>query len=185
MAGFSPAASRNKDPWRCRPQMNAVLLLQSNSFAGKSLVPQAAGFKSGFRSPGQKSGDVVQLVRTLPCHGRGRGFESRRPRHSFKRVRQLLGIGATMARGLRANVRAEGNKGIHWPSCALAFVQNGCKETPQSAHLNARDFTARCHFLQGFRMNLEEGGIVAQLHAPSRVTSFRACNADVLSDCLS
>src|SRR5882757_2059321 len=27
-------------------------------------------------------GDVVQLVRTLPCHGRGRGFESRRPRHS-------------------------------------------------------------------------------------------------------
>ena len=29
-------------------------------------------------------GDVVQLVRTLPCHGRGRGFESRRPRHIFK-----------------------------------------------------------------------------------------------------
>src|SRR5262252_3129809 len=27
-------------------------------------------------------GVVVQLVRTLPCHGRGRGFESRRPRHS-------------------------------------------------------------------------------------------------------
>jgi hypothetical protein len=31
------------------------------------------------------SGDVVQLVRTLPCHGRGRGFESRRPRHSFQK----------------------------------------------------------------------------------------------------
>ena len=30
------------------------------------------------------SGDVVQLVRTLPCHGRGRGFESRRPRHSYQ-----------------------------------------------------------------------------------------------------
>ncbi len=29
-------------------------------------------------------GDVVQLVRTLPCHGRGRGFESRRPRHSYQ-----------------------------------------------------------------------------------------------------
>jgi hypothetical protein len=25
------------------------------------------------------------LVRTLPCHGRGRGFESRRPRHSSRR----------------------------------------------------------------------------------------------------
>ena len=33
------------------------------------------------------SGDVVQLVRTLPCHGRGRGFESRRPRHSFQKSR--------------------------------------------------------------------------------------------------
>src|ERR1700685_151493 len=32
----------------------------------------------------EKVGDVVQLVRTLPCHGRGRGFESRRPRHSFE-----------------------------------------------------------------------------------------------------
>jgi hypothetical protein len=30
-------------------------------------------------------GDVVQLVRTLPCHGRGREFESRRPRHTFDR----------------------------------------------------------------------------------------------------
>jgi hypothetical protein len=26
-------------------------------------------------------GDVAQLVRALPCHGRGRGFEPRRPRH--------------------------------------------------------------------------------------------------------
>ena len=33
---------------------------------------------------GITAGDVVQLVRTLPCHGRGRGFESRRPRHSLE-----------------------------------------------------------------------------------------------------
>src|SRR5438552_15220412 len=32
------------------------------------------------------SGDVVQLVRTLPCHGRGREFESRRPRHSLQPI---------------------------------------------------------------------------------------------------
>jgi hypothetical protein len=32
----------------------------------------------------KQSGDVVQLVRTLPCHGRGRGFESRRPRQFFQ-----------------------------------------------------------------------------------------------------
>ncbi len=34
----------------------------------------------------QQAGDVVQLVRTLPCHGRGRGFESRRPRHILKHL---------------------------------------------------------------------------------------------------
>ena len=34
------------------------------------------------------SGDVVQSVRTLPCHGRGREFESRRPRH-FSRERYV------------------------------------------------------------------------------------------------
>ena len=36
------------------------------------------------RGTRERNGDVVQLVRTLPCHGRGRGFESRRPRHSFE-----------------------------------------------------------------------------------------------------
>ena len=32
-------------------------------------------------------GDVAQLVRALPCHGRGRGFEPRRPRHESKEFR--------------------------------------------------------------------------------------------------
>jgi hypothetical protein len=31
-------------------------------------------------------GDVAQLVRALPCHGRGRGFEPRRPRHTKQRT---------------------------------------------------------------------------------------------------
>jgi hypothetical protein len=34
-------------------------------------------------------GDVAQLVRALPCHGRGRGFEPRRPRHKPKKNKGL------------------------------------------------------------------------------------------------
>jgi DNA-binding IclR family transcriptional regulator len=42
-------------------------------------------FDLGNRAIGQYDlGDVAQLVRALPCHGRGRGFEPRRPRHSFQ-----------------------------------------------------------------------------------------------------
>ncbi len=37
------------------------------------------------------SGDVAQLVRALPCHGRGRGFEPRRPRHTFQRTYGMFG----------------------------------------------------------------------------------------------
>jgi hypothetical protein len=36
------------------------------------------------------SGDVAQLVRALPCHGRGRGFEPRRPRHKPKKVERFM-----------------------------------------------------------------------------------------------
>jgi hypothetical protein len=38
-----------------------------------------------------KAGDVVQLVRTLPCHGRGREFESRRPRQLFQSLKEISG----------------------------------------------------------------------------------------------
>jgi hypothetical protein len=37
-------------------------------------------FNRGFRL-----GDVAQLVRALPCHGRGRWFEPSRPRHFKER----------------------------------------------------------------------------------------------------
>ena len=45
----------------------------------------------------KEAGDVAQLVRALPCHGRGRGFEPRRPRHKSSRnkdlrLRQLLSM---------------------------------------------------------------------------------------------
>ena len=37
----------------------------------------------------KESGDVAQLVRALPCHGRGRGSEPRRPRHHSKELRAM------------------------------------------------------------------------------------------------
>ena len=40
------------------------------------------------------SGDVAQLVRALPCHGRGRGFEPRRPRHSFHEAWERMALAA-------------------------------------------------------------------------------------------
>ena len=48
------------------------------------------------------SGDVVQLVRTLPCHGRGREFESRRPRHFFEHFR---GIGTGLRFPVANNIQ--------------------------------------------------------------------------------
>src|SRR5213080_384128 len=49
------------------------------------------------------SGDVVQLVRTLPCHGRGREFESRRPRH-FLFIGEVVSQFLTFARALVPSV---------------------------------------------------------------------------------
>ena len=55
--------------------------------AGESIEPEESHQTRGFPIKVRKQiGDVVQLVRTLPCHGRGRGFESRRPRHSFQKI---------------------------------------------------------------------------------------------------
>jgi hypothetical protein len=47
------------------------------------------------------------LVRTLPCHGRGRGFESRRPRHSLKSdhsLRKALKVGKVPEKNRRTPV---------------------------------------------------------------------------------
>ena len=38
----------------------------------------------------RQSGPVVQLVRTLACHARGRGFEPHPGRHFFASVAQLV-----------------------------------------------------------------------------------------------
>ena len=42
------------------------------------------GASSAMPSSATKQGSVVQLVRMLPCHGRGRGFESRPVRKALK-----------------------------------------------------------------------------------------------------
>ena len=47
----------------------------------------------------KESGDVAQLVRALPCHGRGRGFEPRRPRHTFQMTYGAYGPSLTTKSG--------------------------------------------------------------------------------------
>ena len=42
-------------------------------------------------TPAIARGGVAQLVRALPCHGRGRGFEPRRPRHTFQKTYGMMG----------------------------------------------------------------------------------------------
>ena len=55
--------------------------------SGEPVDARKASKHAGLQLTGEnREGDVVQLVRTLPCHGRGRGFESRRPRHCFQQL---------------------------------------------------------------------------------------------------
>src|SRR4029078_12025200 len=61
------------DQWR--NGQNGAALLDYPQDGAYSTPAQAEGFAREFR------GGVAQLVRALPCHGRGRGFESRRSRH--------------------------------------------------------------------------------------------------------
>ncbi len=69
-------------PWEC-PKLTRVSYILC-----AVCKPAKADPAKAFREVDLARGDVVQLVRTLPCHGRGRGFESRRPRHSFQQHRR-------------------------------------------------------------------------------------------------
>jgi hypothetical protein len=73
------------------------------------------GFKSATARRTQHRGDVVQLVRTLPCHGRGREFESRRPRQFFPKQ---LG-------GFDSNLR--GHKKPRFARFLCPFAGPGCE----------------------------------------------------------
>jgi hypothetical protein len=62
-------------------------------------VPSSHTTFSGPRLKENNSGDVAQLVRALPCHGRGRGFEPRRPRHTFQSTYGMFGYQVTIKSG--------------------------------------------------------------------------------------
>ncbi len=71
-------------------KVNLLQLLKSmDRCSGRSHVER---LPAGDPSTPKRVGDVVQLVRTLPCHGRGRGFESRRPRHVFQALANIFDL---------------------------------------------------------------------------------------------
>jgi hypothetical protein len=58
-----------------------VTVLRGACCFGASIKGRTTGKVQRFAARlSEGEGDVVQLVRMLPCHGRGRGFEPRRPR---------------------------------------------------------------------------------------------------------
>src|SRR5271170_4035846 len=78
-------------------------------------------------TPSEYLGDVVQLVRMLPCHGRGRGFEPRRPRHKSSTKQRVYGN--TIKSGIL-------RKGAENLSTFLAFfLVEGADEGAESALL--------------------------------------------------
>jgi hypothetical protein len=82
-------------------------------------------------------------IKTLPCHGRGREFESRRPRHSFQR--SCFNFGQTIEDAKRPRVAA-----LSRPFCALFFcymAAASCVVEPNDSEVSeekTNDSTAAC-----------------------------------------
>ena len=57
--------------------------------AGSSILPEVSN-GTALREAPKPNGLVVQLVRTLACHARGRGFEPHSGRHCFASVAQSV-----------------------------------------------------------------------------------------------
>ena len=71
-------------------------------------------------------GSVVQLVRTLACHARGRGFKSHSSRHKskLKKVR-TKGIGITLPKTLCLHKDSfSGVWSIHVSTLPLSYIDN-------------------------------------------------------------
>jgi hypothetical protein len=73
-------------------------------------------------------GVVVQLVRTLPCHGRGRGFESRPPRHSLGFQPRSCRGGRSRSFGARKRAPESASPWINQRNAARCGRQ--CKSRP-------------------------------------------------------
>ena len=91
----------------------------------------------------QANSGVLLLVTTDFCHGRGRGFESRRPRHSFQR--SCFNFGQTIEDAKRPCVAA-----LSRPFCALFFcymAAASCVVEPDDSEVSeekTNDSTAAC-----------------------------------------
>src|SRR5271166_4834774 len=76
-----------------------------------------------------RRGVVVQLVRTLPCHGRGRGFESRRPRHfpSRELARFKKGTVKVLFAYLATSILSCEHYGLFWSVAPFQFCSTQCR----------------------------------------------------------
>ena len=68
-------------PGRCRPGAGAPHASRGSAVSSVAAKPwHTERARRVSHAPPRNRGGVAQLVRALPCHGRGRGFESRRSR---------------------------------------------------------------------------------------------------------
>jgi hypothetical protein len=92
------------------------------------------------------SGGVAQLVRALPCHGRGYGFEPRRSRHSFllpTESNRLHRAATQSARGQRHDLGFPASERLDWsagavPAACSAQVQQSSESAEQGTGLRRR-----------------------------------------------
>ena len=81
----------------------------------------------------QTVGSVVQLVRMPPCHGGGRGFESRPVRKSFTYMVRLLFFMAYFVYIIRSNVDDTYYKGFSENPLNRLLQHNNCESHFTSA----------------------------------------------------
>ena len=97
-------------------------------------------------------GDVAQLVRALPCHGRGRGFEPRRPRHTFQRTYGIYGTSVTIKSGHNKGTVSELRFCTRF--CLIPLCAHVCAHAGHH-HLNNLALCGSFVRVHGLRVNVE------------------------------